>query len=624
MKTITSCGMFKYFILLCLCPLCMMSWAYDFESNGMYYTVNLENLTVTIDACDESIAGEVVVPSLVTLKTRELKVVGINRYAFHNCKLITSVTIPDGIAISENAFSGCTSLKSVTLPSDLKLLSGSDFCGCKNLSSINLPQGLNAIGAYSFYGCESLTGLDIPETVDSIGDGCFENTGIKNIGLPSRLTKLSLSLFANSPLESISVPSCVVEIGDSAFFGTKLQSITLPDGLKVLGKYSLCGTGVKVIDIPGDVSEIKEGTFENCTNLSQISLGKSIKSIGDRAFYKCISLQEIYLPDNVKQVGSDNSDSNVFAECSKLSNVRLPRKVRPSLNFGIFDGCVNLKYLMLPDSLPSLTLNKQINCGIEEFDMTTKNTGTSYQFKYWPKNIKRIAVSNDQRGIDVLLNRVKVMPQAYSCEVYYYWYSSGPSYIYYQGFNSDSLYLCDSYDPIICHAMNENQYVYQRDVGDYYYLYLGRNLYQNSKDQLYNPPHSCSVENFAGYGINTLVIGPLVTELTVDRGDYMSKIESLITSPLQLEPSFPKKVYINATLIVPAGTKSAYEQAPGWKDFFDIQEADVALGISSTSVKDKTEVSEIYNIRGQRILKPEKGINIIKRTDGSTTKVIIK
>lgn len=65
------------------------------------------------------------------------------------------------------------------------------------------------------------------------------------------------------------------------------------------------------------------------------------------------------------------------------------------------------------------------------------------------------------------------------------------------------------------------------------------------------------------------------------------------------------------TLHVLPGCKAKYEVAEGWKYFTIVEDADAGLaGITSTR-NDSTGNRRIYNISGQKIFAPTKGINII-------------
>lgn len=76
-------------------------------------------------------------------------------------------------------------------------------------------------------------------------------------------------------------------------------------------------------------------------------------------------------------------------------------------------------------------------------------------------------------------------------------------------------------------------------------------------------------------------------------------------------------------LYVPTGTSALYSAADVWKDFTNIVEDDNPLGIGGSVKTEKTVVAR-YNISGQRIYAPERGINVVKYDDGTTKKVLVK
>ena len=85
--------------------------------------------------------------------------------------------------------------------------------------------------------------------------------------------------------------------------------------------------------------------------------------------------------------------------------------------------------------------------------------------------------------------------------------------------------------------------------------------------------------------------------------------------------------YKNATLHVPAGSIDAYSNAEQWKDFGSI----VALtesdpqpsGIISVN-NDVTIGKQYYSLDGKHTATPRHGLNIIKMSDGTTRKVMVK
>ena len=88
--------------------------------------------------------------------------------------------------------------------------------------------------------------------------------------------------------------------------------------------------------------------------------------------------------------------------------------------------------------------------------------------------------------------------------------------------------------------------------------------------------------------------------------------------------SFSNAVYEKATLYVPLGTKQLYANAKGWKNFEHIQEIDVT-SIRETNADNKQNNDEVYfSLDGHRLSHPNKGINIIRRSDGSHKKILVR
>lgn len=79
---------------------------------------------------------------------------------------------------------------------------------------------------------------------------------------------------------------------------------------------------------------------------------------------------------------------------------------------------------------------------------------------------------------------------------------------------------------------------------------------------------------------------------------------------------------MNASLYVPIGTLDLYKSTPGWNEFVFIEESDFQNAIEQT--ESEIMEKERFTISGQSTKDPVTGINVIKMTDGSVKKVIVK
>lgn len=111
--------------------------------------------------------------------------------------------------------------------------------------------------------------------------------------------------------------------------------------------------------------------------------------------------------------------------------------------------------------------------------------------------------------------------------------------------------------------------------------------------------------------------------------DNLATVISKIEDPFAISGKgssysvFSDNTFMNADLFVPVGTIDKYKATKGWKDFIWITEG-IPSGIEGVKTEvDKTEVSR-YTIDGKKLSEPQEGINIIKMSDGTTKKVIMK
>lgn len=130
--------------------------------------------------------------------------------AFAGNTVIESVTIADGVLLSNGVFKGCTALESVKLPADLAAIPNDAFYGCTSLVSIELPASCTEIRSGAFYDCIALESIVINGT----------------------LTEVQMFAFAGcTALESVeyvtkNIPYIVIaEMGNDAFLAAKWTAI---------------------------------------------------------------------------------------------------------------------------------------------------------------------------------------------------------------------------------------------------------------------------------------------------------------------------------------------------------------------------------------------------------------
>ena len=101
----------------------------------------------------------------------------------------------------------------------------------------------------------------------------------------------------------------------------------------------------------------------------------------------------------------------------------------------------------------------------------------------------------------------------------------------------------------------------------------------------------------------------------------LTSIYSYIENPTSNTGSkFDSSNYTDATLYVPSGTKDKYLATAGWKKFTNI----VEMGETAVKEISASNINEAksFSIDGKRLSQPQKGLNILKMSDGTTRKVV--
>ena len=290
--------------------------------------------------------------------------------AFYKCTGLTAITIPNSVkSIRENAFCECTSLTSVVIPGNVTSIRGNAFYKCTGLTSVVIGNGVTSIEEYTFSRCTSLTSVTIPDKITSIGTGAFYGcTALTAITIPNSVKSISKDAFYKcTGLTSVAIGNGVISIEEKTFAGcTGLTSIVIPDKVTDIGREAFSGcTGLTSIAIPDKVTDIGKEAFSGCTGLTSIAIGSGVKAIKEKAFAYCTGLTSIVIPDNVTALW-DNAFygctglislvigngithiNNEFDQCPKLTSVTIGSGLSSIGVYGVsetpaFNGCTGLK-----------------------------------------------------------------------------------------------------------------------------------------------------------------------------------------------------------------------------------------------------------------------------------------
>ena len=257
----------------------------------------------------------------------------------------TTLTISDSCKfIGDSAFEDCTSLTSVTIPNAVTSIGRSAFSSCYklvevyNLSNLTISKGYSSNGGVGYYAKNVYTSLETPSKLSTDSNGYIiytdgeEKILIGYVGSESELTLPSeinsiyqYAFYNNETITSVVIPDSVTSIGSVAFAGCdSLTSLTIPNSVESIGsgafrnctsliynvkdnvKYfgneeNLYLVAIEMIDetattlvISDSCKIISDYAFHDCSSITSVTIGNSVKSIGAAAFSPFYRLTEVY------------------------------------------------------------------------------------------------------------------------------------------------------------------------------------------------------------------------------------------------------------------------------------------------------------------------------------------
>ena len=244
--------------------------------------------------------------------------------------------------------------------------------------SVNVPAGVKRIGDRAFYRNANLRSVSLPKSVTDIGEFAFARSAVSDVGIPEGVQNIDYAAFYNCPnLSNISIPGSVSHIALGAFDGTPFlngwktsgdgdylvvgdgvllsykgndKKLVIPEGIRHIaaGAFNK-NTDLESVVIPGDVQDIGEEAFCDCSNLKELVMGEGVRNIEDRAF-KNSALNVVSIPSTVEGIGLSAFDNggklkSVIFKGNASPNVTYDKSATrlsaTSLRSGAFEGAEN-------------------------------------------------------------------------------------------------------------------------------------------------------------------------------------------------------------------------------------------------------------------------------------------
>ena len=335
---------------------------------GLKFVLNADKLSYTLIGKGDAKSKDIVIDG-----HNGLPVTKIGYSAFGDDKTITSVKIGDYVeTIEDQAFSMCSALTSVTFGKNVKFLGDYSFRYCTALVSIELGKNIEVIKYGAFYNCKNLVDIKAYGKIRIIEDDAFMKTKYSTVasnwknkvlyigtnliqaeGTISGTYKIEpnttciggLAFYGCASLSGVVIPDSVHSIGLKAFANTTaLNNITIGNGVTYIGERAFINAGYYKTASKWSGNVLYVGNYLVASKVAlsgAYSVISGTKVIADFAFNNCINLTGITIPDSVVYLGE-----YAFHNCEKLSNVTVGTGLK-EIGIYAFKDCTALKNISI-------------------------------------------------------------------------------------------------------------------------------------------------------------------------------------------------------------------------------------------------------------------------------------
>ena len=349
------------------------------------------------------------------------------------------------------------------------------------------------------------------------------------------------------------------------------------------------------IFLPLTTTKICPDAFSACTGLTNISNLSNVTSIGDGAFSGCTGLTGISIPSNITSIGN-----NVFSGCTGLTGISFPN-VR-SIGDGAFSGCTGLTSISIPSNVTSIGNNVFSGCtGLTSVIVFASVTSLDGTFSGCTELTSVIRLPSSVTSLDGTFSGCTGLTSI-----------TLPSSV-------------TSLDGTFSGCTGLTSIKLPSSVKE-----IGSNAFYDCT-QLANIMIRSGVKSIGSYafsgctGLTSITLPASITEI----GSYaflrtgLTSVYASWYTPISISTSVFGDIAQTCTLYVPKGTSMSYFVADVWGDFQNIIEIETTGVEGITMDGDAMEVAR-YNLSGARLTAPQRGINVVRMSDGSTKKVLVK
>lgn len=524
----------------------------------------------------------------------------VGPYMFGGCPTLEEITLPGNITeIGDNAFNS-DPIREIVIPETVTRIGGSAFYSCQKLESVVIPDAVVEVGDYAFGCCTAMTYAEIGDGVDSVGISCFfmnQAVTVLKLGKNFKEFKNDYVFAGMYGLKEVIIDEenpylCTID--------RNVYSANKENLLMWLPTYE------GVVNIPEGVQTIGSGAFGYCKFITDVVMPSTMKIIGPSAFGTS-SVAQLTLNEGLEEIGK-----GAFSWCGSVKGIELPSTMR-ILSDSAFDSSV-LPSVVINEGLDSIGARAFAYTPIQEIIIPSSTTKIG-DLAFWQcYELWWIDVNDENKkfadvdGVlfDKDITTLIVFPGDRTEE---YVVPEGVKEIKSASFQ---------YYPISAIVFPESL----ETIGDYAF-----NMCSNLT----------SIElpdNVKRIGMGSFVSCPMLETIKIGKGiEYIGDFAlawntavkniycSALTPPELGSGIFGGYDFEKCNLWVPEESVDDYKNAEQWCDFINISQIS---GVGNVNVNSTAVEVARYDASGMRVDSNAKGLVMIKYSDGTVVKTIIR
>ena len=425
---------------------------------------------------------------------------------------------------------------------------------------------------------------------------------------------------SGTALFEVNLPDEVTEIGDSAFYWCNaIGNLPVTKNTVKIGKYAYCKAGqIDELVIPKSVTEIGEGAFCTWYGKNHVGMRKFSVEEGNPVFsfddgllinkntqtvlacnpdidYQDTDDKVLTIPEGIQRLGDCALQSAYF-----VKKLELPASLK-ELGYEVFDGMFQNEEITVAADNPAFETIDGVLYNKERTIVyrapTTKVNPKPYKIEPTVTEIAAAAFAQSKLKAVELPEGLEVIGD-HAFDNSSLEKASIPKSVRKIGIRA---FMATGFEE----SLTVPEGVTELPEGAFAYIYFLKELTLPSTLQKLGDDVFCMDGQLAEDGsfkLNCYALAPpAITKATFNNLDGFSDV----------------------TIHVVKGCRKDYKKATGWKDFTIVEDLENVVTAIVNPTQAVHEVAR-YTIDGARISTPVQGINIVKYSDGTTRKVIVR